>query len=101
MRGLTPTAARFPRSGAQGSGLSGIQRFRSRFPRHTFAAERSASGALAAHRTLVGGNTSRATERHRTSRDDLLQHEALRLVQYRAQAQGQGWSGEGAPQLLE
>jgi hypothetical protein len=37
------------------------------------------------------------TERHGTVGEDLVEREALRLVHYRTQAQGEVKSGEGAP----
>jgi hypothetical protein len=37
------------------------------------------------------------TERHGTVGEDLVEREARRRVQYRAQAQGEVKSGEGAP----
>ena len=71
--------------------LSGIERFRSHLCRHTFATEwRAAGGSLAALQAVLGHSTVAVTERYGTVGEDLVEREALRLVQYRAQAQGEG-----------
>jgi len=55
--------------------------------RHRWLAERAGQAQ----------STVAVTKHHGTVGDDLAKHEAPRRVQYRAQAQGQGWSGEDAP----
>ena len=66
--------------------LSGIERFHSHLCRHTFATEwREAGGSLAALQAVLGHGTIAVTERYGTIGDDLVEREALRLVQHRAQ----------------
>jgi integrase len=66
--------------------LSGIIRFHSHLCRHTFATEwREAGGSLAALQAVLGHGTIAVTERYGTIGDDLVEREALRLAQYRAQ----------------
>jgi integrase len=66
--------------------LSGIDRFHSHLCRHTFATEwREAGGSLAALQAVMGHGTIAVTERYGTIGDDLVQREAMRLAQHRAQ----------------
>jgi len=66
--------------------LSGIERFHSHLCRHTFATEwRQAGGSLAALQAVLGHGTIAVTERYGTIGDDLVEREAQRLAQYRAQ----------------
>jgi integrase len=68
--------------------LSGIARFRSHLCRHTFATEwRKAGGSLAALQAVLGHGTITVTERYGTISEDLVEREAQRLVQYRAQGE--------------
>jgi integrase len=65
--------------------FSGIERFHSHLCRHTFATEwREAGGSLAALQAILGHGTIAVTERYGTIGDDLVEREALRLVQHRA-----------------
>jgi len=67
--------------------LSGIERFHSHLCRHTFATEwRQAGGSLAALQAVLGHGTIAVTERYGTIGEDLVEREAQRLIQYRAQA---------------
>lgn len=69
--------------------LSGITRFHSHLCRHTFATEwRQAGGSLAALQAVLGHGTIAVTERYGTISDDLVEREATRLVQLRAQGAG-------------
>ena len=66
--------------------LSGIERFHSHLCRHTFATEwREAGGSLAALQAVLGHRTIAVTERFGTIGDDLVEREAPRFVQHRAQ----------------
>jgi len=67
--------------------LSGIEGFHSHLCRHTFATEwREAGGSLAALQAVLGHGTIAVTERYGTIGDDLVEREAQRLVEFRAQA---------------
>jgi integrase len=66
--------------------LSGIARFHSHLCRHTFATEwREANGSLAALQAVLGHGTIAVTERYGTISDDLVEREATRIAQVRAQ----------------
>jgi integrase len=66
--------------------LPRIERFHSHLCRHTFATEwREAGGSLAALQAVLGHGTIAVTERYGTIGDDLVEREAQRLVQHRAQ----------------
>jgi integrase len=68
--------------------LSGIDRFHSHLCRHTFATEwRDAGGSLAALQAVLGHGTIAVTERYGTIGDDLVEREAQRLVEFRAQGE--------------
>jgi integrase len=68
--------------------LSGIIRFHSHLCRHTFATEwREAGGSLAALQAVLGHGSIAVTERYGTIGDDLVEREAQRVVEHRAQAQ--------------
>jgi len=65
---------------------SRIERFHSHLCRHTFATEwRAAGGSLAALQAVLGHGTIAVTERYGTIGDDLVEWEALGLVQHRAE----------------
>jgi integrase len=69
--------------------LSGIAGFHSHLCRHTFATEwRESGGSLAALQAVLGHGSIAVTERYGTIGEDLVEREALRLEQYRAQGQG-------------
>ena len=66
--------------------ISGIDGFHSHLCRHTFATEwREAGGSLAALQAVLGHGSITVTERYGTIGDDLVEREARRLVEYRAQ----------------
>lgn len=69
--------------------LSGIARFHSHLCRHTFATEwRESGGSLAALQAVLGHGSIAVTERYGTISDDMVEREAQRLAQVRAQALG-------------
>jgi integrase-like protein len=66
--------------------LSAIERFHSHLCRHTFATEwREAGGSLAALQAVLGHGSITVTERYGAIGDDLVEREAQRLVEFRAQ----------------
>jgi len=70
--------------------LSGITRFHSHMCRHTFATEwRASGGSLAALQAVLGHGSIAVTERYGTIGEDLVEREAQRLAEYRAQALGE------------
>jgi integrase len=65
-------------------GLSGVERFRSRLCRHTFATEwRNAGGSLAALQATLGHSNVKVTEIYGTVSDDLVEREARRITEVR------------------
>lgn len=69
--------------------LSGIARFHSHLCRHTFSTEwRESGGSLAALQAVLGHGSISVTERYGTISEDMVEREAQRLAQYRAQGLG-------------